>query len=75
MNISYLIYVAERPLSRTERREADIRAGELAAAVARLTHSLRPSARGKRGAARGAQRPAVTGASRAIPRPREPVDR
>jgi hypothetical protein len=70
MNISYLIYAAERPLSRAERREADIRAGELAAAVARLTRSLRPSARGRRHAARDRQPPAVTAIARTIPRPR-----
>src|ERR1700691_2841717 len=39
MNITYLIYEAERPRSTAEQREADVRAGELAAAVARLGHS------------------------------------
>jgi hypothetical protein len=34
MNISYLIYEAERPRSAAEQREADMQAGELAASVA-----------------------------------------
>jgi hypothetical protein len=41
MNISYLLYEAERPRSTTEQRETDVRTGELAAAVARLGRSLR----------------------------------
>ena len=41
MNISYQIYQAERPQSIMERREADLRAGEVAAAFARLGRSLR----------------------------------
>jgi hypothetical protein len=36
MNISYLLYQAERPRSAAEQREADTQAGELAAAIARL---------------------------------------
>ena len=34
MNISYLIYEAERPRSMAEQREADVRAGEMAASFA-----------------------------------------
>ena len=69
MNISYLIYEAERPRSIAERRETDARAGELAAAVTRLGHSLRHPATGKRYARRDGQRLAGTTAPRAIPRP------
>ena len=71
MNISYLVYSAERPLSATEQREADVRTGELAAAVARLGHSLRHPATGKR----GARRPSTTTVSCAIPRPRQAAER
>jgi len=71
MNISYLIYTAERPRSPAEQREVDVRTGELAAAVARLGHSLRHPATGKR----GARRPAMTTVSCAIPRPRQAAER
>jgi hypothetical protein len=66
MNITYLIYEAERPRSTAEQRETDVRAGQLAAAVARLGHSLRRPATGKQNASR---------VVRAIPHPRQPVDR
>jgi hypothetical protein len=36
MNISYMLYQAERTRSAAEQREIDVSAGELAAAVARL---------------------------------------
>lgn len=36
MNISYLIYQAERPKTEPERREEATRSGELAMALARL---------------------------------------
>jgi hypothetical protein len=36
MNISYLMYQAERPRSAAEQREADVHAGEVAAAFAQL---------------------------------------
>ena len=75
MNITYLIYEAERPRSTAEQREADVRAGELAAAVARLGHSLRHAVTGKQNARRYGQRSARTNVARAIPRPRQPVDR
>jgi hypothetical protein len=74
MNITYLIYEAERPRSMTEQRETDARAGEFAAAVARLGHSLRHPATGKNYARRG--RPATgTTVPCAVPRPRQPVER
>jgi hypothetical protein len=41
MNISYLIYQAERPLSRAEQREADVRAGELAASIAGVGRAVK----------------------------------
>jgi len=71
MNITYLIYEAERPRSMAEQRAADERAGQLASAVARLGHSLTHRAPGKR----DGRRPARTTISRAIPRPRVPADR
>jgi hypothetical protein len=67
---SYLIYQAERPRSVAEQREADVRAGELAAAVARLGRSLRHSVTGKQDARRDGERPARVAVSCAIPRPR-----
>jgi hypothetical protein len=36
MNISYLLYQAERPRSAAEQRQIDAQAGELAAAIAGL---------------------------------------
>ena len=66
MNISYLVYMAERPRSMAEQREADVRAGELAAAAARLGRSLRHPFTGKR----DARRETRAAVSRAVPRPR-----
>jgi hypothetical protein len=45
MNISYLLYQAERVRSQREQREADVRAGERAESFARLRRSLRPARR------------------------------
>jgi hypothetical protein len=70
MNITYLIYEAERPRTMAEQREADVRAGEFAAAVARLGRSLRHQGRGRRIARRDSQRPVGATVSCAIPRPR-----
>ncbi len=70
MNISYLVYTAERPRSTAEQREADVRSGEFAAALARLGRSLRHPAAGKRVARRNRQRPAMTTVACAGPRPR-----
>lgn len=69
MNISYLIYEAERPRSIAEQREADVRAGEFAAAVARVGNLFRRTA-GKQEPRPGGQRPTVTALSCAVPRPR-----
>jgi hypothetical protein len=70
MNISYLIYQAERPQSVAEQREADVRAGELAAAVARFGRSLRHPVTGHQDARRGGQHPAGATVSCALPQPR-----
>ena len=70
MNITYLIYEAERPRSMMEQRETDARAGELAAAVARLGRSLRHPATGKRNARQDARHPVGATVTCAIPRPR-----
>jgi hypothetical protein len=70
MNITYLIYEAERPRSMAEQREMDARAGEFAAAVARLGRSLRHHGRGRRSARQDSRRPVRATVSCAIPRPR-----
>ncbi len=70
MNIAYLIYEAERPRSTAEQRAADARAGEMAAAFARLGRSLRRPVTGKQGARWQAQPPAIETISCAVPRPR-----
>lgn len=79
MNITYLVYEAERPKSMAERRQADAQAGELAAAVLRLGHSLRHPIAVKRTERRGqlnhGRRPATTSVVHAVPRPRQPADR
>lgn len=41
MNISYLIYQAERQPSSMEQREADARTGELAAAIAKAGRAVK----------------------------------
>jgi LmbE family N-acetylglucosaminyl deacetylase len=58
MNISYLIYEAERPRTTAQQHEADMRAGEMAAAAKRLGCSLRHPFGGKPDARRGSQRAA-----------------
>jgi hypothetical protein len=70
MNISYLIYEAERPKSMAEQREADVRAGQMAAAFAQLGRSLRHQVSGRRGAGWTAQPPAIETIPCAVPRPR-----
>jgi hypothetical protein len=75
MNITYLIYEAERRRSTAEQRETDVRLGELAAAVAQLGHSLRHPVTGKPNARRDGQRSARTAVPCAIPRPRQALDR
>ena len=75
MNISYLIYQAERPRGTAERRETDARAGEMAAAFARLGHPRRHPVTGKQAARRESQPPAMETVTCAVPRPRRSVER
>jgi hypothetical protein len=58
MNISYLVYQAERPLTAAQQREADITAGQLAAAIGRAGHSLRHAVTGNTRTKRTHRRPA-----------------
>ena len=69
MNISYLLYQAERPLTAVQQREADITAGHMAAAIGRAGHSLRHAVTGNTDTKRAHRRQAV--ANCAVPRPRE----
>jgi hypothetical protein len=76
MNISYLLYQAERPLTAAQQRDADIAAGQLAAAIGRAGHSLRLAVTGSADTRRGQRRQAGsratgTAAQCAVPRPRE----
>ena len=52
MNISYLLYQAERTRSAAEQREVDAQAGELAAAIAGLARAGRRAVTRHQGAAR-----------------------
>ena len=75
MNISYLLYQAERPRSVAEQREADVQAGELAAAIARHGRAVRRGLTRRQGtghqpAGRAGRRAAGAAVSCAIPRPR-----
>jgi hypothetical protein len=70
MNISYLLYQAERPRSAAEQREADVLAGELAAAVARHRRAVRRGLTRRQGTRRADRRTDGTALSCAIPRPR-----
>jgi hypothetical protein len=72
MNISYLLYQAERTRSTAEQREVDAQAGELAAAIARLGRAgrrgaARPQGSWRNGTRRPVRRPAPAAASCAIP--------
>jgi hypothetical protein len=67
MNISYTMYEADHPRSAAAQREADTRAGELAASVARLGRSLRRTVTRNQSSRRTA--PAPAGAC-FVPRPR-----
>ena len=69
MNISYLIYQAERPRSTMEQREADLRAGEVAAAFARLGRSLRRQVTGGHDTRWTGQPPAIETISCTVSRP------
>jgi hypothetical protein len=68
MNVTYLIYQAERRRSAAEQRAVDTQAGELAAALTELGQSLRRPFRSGRRAQQ--QRPAPVPAGYAIPRQR-----
>jgi hypothetical protein len=76
MNISYLLYQAERPLTAAQQREADITTGQLAAAIGRPWHSLRHAVTAGAETRRAQRRPAgsrptaATGPC-AVPRPTE----
>jgi hypothetical protein len=76
MNISYLLYQAERPLTAAQQREADITAGQLAAAIGRAGHSLRLAVTGNAGTNRqhrgpAGSRPAGAVVNCAVPRARQ----
>jgi len=58
MNTGYLIYQAERPLSRAEQRQVDIAHGELARAASRRWHALTAPLRALRPNGRSTGRPA-----------------
>lgn len=75
MNISYLIYQAERTRSAAEQREVDASAGELAAAIAGLGRAGRRAATRHRGkehqGTKRAGRPATPAAvACSVPSPR-----
>jgi hypothetical protein len=71
MNISYLLYQAERPRSAAEQREADVQAGKLAAAITRHGRAARRGLTRRQGTGRrGTGRAVPTALSCAIPRPR-----
>jgi hypothetical protein len=69
MNISYLLYQAERPRSAAEQREADVQVGKLAAAIARFGHSLRHAITGTKDPRQECRRPATATASCMVARP------
>jgi hypothetical protein len=58
MNTGYLIYRAERPLSRAEQRQVDITHAEMARTVSSLWHALTAPLRALRSAGRAAGHPA-----------------
>jgi hypothetical protein len=69
MNISYMIYQAERPRSVGEQRVADVQAGRLAAAAARLGRSVRHAITGTADPGREGRRLATATASCVVARP------
>jgi hypothetical protein len=69
MNISYLLYQAERPRSAAEQRETDVQVGELAAAAARFGRSLRHAITRAKDPRREGRRLATATASCMIARP------
>jgi hypothetical protein len=66
MNITYLIYQAERQLTVAEQREANLRAGELAAAIARAGRTVKAAVTLRIGGSRP-QRPIIPGDDLIIP--------
>jgi hypothetical protein len=68
MNISYLLYQAERPLTAAQQRETDIATGQLAAAIARTGHTLRHAVSRNAGTRRAHR--AAAAANCPVPRPR-----
>ena len=70
MNISYLIYQAERTRSAAEQREADAQAGEFAAAIARLGRTGRRAATRHQGTRRAGRPAAPATVACSIPSPR-----
>ena len=69
MNISYLLYQAERFFTAAQQWEADITTGQMAAAIGRAGHSFRLAVTRNAGTKRANHRPAV--ANCAVPRPRQ----
>ena len=69
MNISYLLYQAERPLTAAQQREADITTGQLAAAIGRAGHTLKLVVTGNAGTG-GRAHGRQAAANCAVPRPR-----
>lgn len=57
MNTGYLIYQAERPLSRAEQQQVDIANAELVRAVSRCWYALAAPLRALRSTGRAAGRP------------------
>lgn len=75
MNISYMLYQAERSHSAAEQQEIDTQAGEFAAAIARAGRTgrralARHQRTGRQGTRRAGQRVAPTNVSCTVPRPR-----
>lgn len=62
MNISYMLYQAERPRSAAEQRVADAQAGGLAAGAARLGRSVRHAITGTKDLGRESGCPASASA-------------
>jgi hypothetical protein len=69
MNISYMLYQAERPRSAAELRGADVQADEFAAGAARLARSLRHAVTGTNGPGREGRRLATATAPCVVARP------
>lgn len=69
MNISYMLYQAERPRSAAEHRQADVQAGEFAAAAGRLARSLRHAVTGIKDQGREGRRLATASAPCVVARP------